>query len=186
MQHSTLSSISTGARRNSRTSCVLSLSLSSCSVPPAGGDDLRYPGRRLRRQEERRVQAQLPAAGCHRVAQSGARRGAHVSCVDCYLCSTRCARPLDVQAWGGGCGGIRWVQIVRSPCCGCKHPCSSLPTPCRVKNAAVGHSKACMALVSQRRWMCTGTRWGAEAVRPGCVGLHGLLCSPSAVLSHRY
>ena len=40
---------------------------------PTGGDDLRYPGRRLRRQEERRVQTQLPAAGCHRVAQIGAR-----------------------------------------------------------------------------------------------------------------
>ena len=34
LQHSTLCSIPPGARRNSRASCVLSLSLSSCSVHP--------------------------------------------------------------------------------------------------------------------------------------------------------
>ncbi|KAI7843193.1 hypothetical protein COHA_003176 [Chlorella ohadii] len=41
-------------------------------------------------------------------------------------------------------GAIEWHRVV-------------LDEAHTVKNAAVGHSKACMALVSQRRWMCTGT-----------------------------
>ena len=70
----------------------------------------------------------------------------------------------------GGTSGLRGTLPSALLCVGCraKHVLSrAAPVPCHapppppaghtVKNPSVGHSKACTALVSDRRWLCTGT-----------------------------
>lgn len=74
---------------------------------------------------------------------------------------------MEAAAAGVGRTGFRPPVAIRLP-----FPAwSPTSTTCRVKNAAVGHSKACMALVSQRRWMCTG----ACQLRGALGGWPGLL-----------